>query len=59
MNSMKKMKFERRMLLGDNHTHEVRVKGIIPIRMVNGDIKKANDVLVVPGLKKNVLSDRR
>lgn len=42
--------------LGDKFTHLIKGKGVIPIGMTNGEIKRVGDALYALDLKKNLLS---
>eukprot|EP01018_Ginkgo_biloba_P033834 Gb_09514 [translate_table: standard] len=47
---------ENKVVLGDNNTQEVKGKGVVSIKTETGETKNISDVLLVPGLKMNLLS---
>eukprot|EP01018_Ginkgo_biloba_P022327 Gb_26269 [translate_table: standard] len=47
---------ENKVVLGDNNTQEVKGKGVVSIKIETGETKNISDVLLVPGLKMNLLS---
>eukprot|EP01018_Ginkgo_biloba_P037147 Gb_15820 [translate_table: standard] len=47
---------ENKVVSGDNNTQEVKGKGVVSIKTETGETKNISDVLLVPGLKMNLLS---
>eukprot|EP01018_Ginkgo_biloba_P007340 Gb_41815 [translate_table: standard] len=46
---------ENKVVLGDNNTQEVKGKGVVSIKIETGETKNILDVLLVLGLKMNLL----
>jgi hypothetical protein len=42
--------------LGDDHLHQVKGYGDVPMKLPNGCVKQMDNVMYVPGIKKNLIS---
>ena len=56
LTSYRKKKFTTQVELGDDSTYKIEGMGLTSLQLDSGTVLHVDDILYVPGLKKNLLS---